>query len=66
MAYPDTLSGRVVGVALMHLMPLFIIPLVIVHLLWTLVEDERAFTHAEQEQIKEDLAAIKKALMIDG
>ncbi len=63
---PATFSGRVVGVALMHLVPLFIIPLVIVRLLRTLVEDEHAFTHAEQEQIKADLAAIKKALKIDG
>jgi voltage-gated potassium channel Kch len=63
---PVTVSGRVVGVALMHLVPLFIIPLVIVRLLRTLVEDEHAFTHAEQEQIKADLAAIKKALKIDG
>lgn len=63
---PVTLSGRVVGVVLMHLVPLFIIPLVIVRLLRTLVEDEHEFTHAEQEQIKADLAAIKKALKIEG
>lgn len=63
---PVTLSGRVVGVVLMHLVPLFIIPLVIVRLLRTMVEDEHAFTHAEQERIKADLAAIKKALKIDG
>ncbi len=63
---PITFSGRVVGVVLMHLVPLFIIPLVIVRLLRALVEDEHAFTHAEQEQIKADLAAIKKALKIEG
>lgn len=63
---PVTLSGRVVGVILMHLVPLFVIPLVIVRLLRTLVEDEHEFTHAEQEQIKADLAAIKKALKIEG
>lgn len=63
---PVTLSGRVVGVVLMHLVPLFIIPLVIVRLLRTMVEDEHAFTHAEQERIMADLAAIKKALKIDG
>ena len=51
---------------MMHLVPLFIIPLVIVRLLRTLVRDENEFTHAEQEQIKADLAAIKKALKIDG
>jgi hypothetical protein len=49
----------------MHLVPLFIIPLIIVRLLKTFVRDEHAFTHAEQEQIKGDLAAIKRALGID-
>jgi voltage-gated potassium channel len=63
---PVTRVGRVVGVLLMHLVPLFIIPLVIVRLLRTLVRDENEFTHAEQEQMKADLAAIKKALKIDG
>ena len=62
---PVTVSGRVVGVVLMHLVPLFIIPLVIVRLLRNVVEDEHQFTHAEQEQIKADLAAIKKALKIE-
>jgi hypothetical protein len=49
----------------MHLVPLFVIPLVIVRLLRTLVEDEHEFTHVEQERIKSDLAAIKKALKIE-
>jgi len=62
---PVTTPGRIVGVALMHLIPLFIIPLVIVRLLKTFVRDEHEFTHAEQEKIKEDLAAIKKALKIE-
>lgn len=61
---PVTTSGRIVGAALMHLIPLFIIPLIIVRLLRTFVKDEHEFTHAEQEKIKADLAAIKKALNI--
>ncbi len=63
---PVTFSGRMVGVVLMHLVPLFIIPLVVVRLLRNVVEDEHEFTHAEQERIKADLAAIKKALKIEG
>lgn len=63
---PATLGGRAVGILLMHLVPLFIIPLVIVRLLRTLVEDEHAFTHVEQERMKADLAAIKKALKIES
>jgi voltage-gated potassium channel len=62
---PLTLTGRMVAVVLMHVIPLFIIPLVIVRLLRAFVKDEHEFTHAEQEQIKADLAAIKKALKID-
>jgi voltage-gated potassium channel len=62
---PVTTAGRLAGVALMHLVPLFIIPLIIVRLLRTFVRDENEFTHAEQEAIRADLAAIKKALKID-
>ena len=62
---PVTFTGRMAGVVLMHVIPLFIIPLVVVQLLRTFVQDEHEFTHREQEQIKADLAAIKKALKID-
>jgi len=62
---PVTTIGRLVAVALMHLVPLFIIPLVIVRLLKTFIRDENEFTHAEQEAMKADLAEIKKALKID-
>jgi voltage-gated potassium channel len=61
---PVTMTGRVVGALLMHAIPLFVIPLVIVRLLKAFVRDEHEFTHAEQETIKADLAAIKKALGI--
>jgi len=50
----------------MHVVPLFIIPLVIVRLLRTFVQDEHEFTHAEQEVIKADLVKIKKALKIEN
>jgi voltage-gated potassium channel len=62
---PVTTVGRIVAIALMHLVPLFIIPLIVVRLLRTFVRDENEFTHAEQEAIRADLAAIKKALKID-
>jgi voltage-gated potassium channel len=63
---PVTTVGRIVGVVLMHVIPLFIIPLIIVRLLRAFVKDEHEFTHAEQEKIKADLAMIKKALKIDN
>lgn len=62
--YPVTTVGRLAAGVLMHIIPLFIIPLVIVRLLRALVKDEHEFTHAEQEKIKADLADIKKALGI--
>ena len=62
---PVTMTGRVAAGVLMHIIPLFIIPLIIVRILKTVVKDEHAFTHAEQEKIKADLDAIKKALKID-
>ncbi len=62
---PVTFAGRMVGVVLMHVIPLFIIPLVIVRLLKSFVRDEHEFTHREQEQIKADLVVIKRALKID-
>ena len=63
---PVTLVGRLAAGVLMHVIPLFIIPLVIVRLLRAFVRDEHEFTHVEQEKIKADLAAIKKALKIDA
>ena len=62
---PVTVAGRIAGVVVMHAVPLFIIPLVIVRLLATFVSDQNQFSHAEQEQIKSDLAKIKQALKIE-
>ena len=62
---PATTAGRLVAVPLMHLVPLFIIPLIIVRMLRTFVRDENEFTHAERQAIKADLAAIEKALKIE-
>lgn len=61
---PVTLIGRLAAGVLMHIVPLFIIPLIIVRLLRAFVQDEHEFTHAEQEKIKADLVAIKMDLSI--
>jgi voltage-gated potassium channel len=63
---PVTFTGRLAAIVLMHIVPLFIIPLVIVQLLKAFVRDENEFSHKEQEQIKADLEAIKQALNIGG
>ena len=57
--YPVTVGGRVVGMFLMHIVPLLVIPLVIVRLLENVIVDKDAFTHAEQEEIKKLLVEIR-------
>lgn len=57
--YPVTVMGRVTGVLLMHVVPLFIAPMVVVKLMGNVIEDKNKFTDQEQEEIKKDLAYIK-------
>ena len=61
---PVTTGGKVVALALMHIVPLVIIPLIIAKLLTSVMDDKNAFTDEEQEQMKADLRAIKTALKI--
>jgi voltage-gated potassium channel len=63
--YPVTLIGRIDAVILMHVVPLFVLPLIVARLLNQILIDHDAFTHDEQEKIKKDLEAIKKALGIE-
>ena len=63
--YPVTLIGRIDAVILMHLVPLFVLPLIVARLLNRILIDHDVFTHDEQEKIKKDLEAIKKALGIE-
>ena len=60
--YPKTSGGRVVAVLLMHTTTLFIIPLVTARLASKLIVDNDAFTHSEQEEIKQTLREIKERL----
>jgi len=60
--YPVTVGGKIVAIVLMHVVPLIIIPLIITRLLTSVIEDQNQFTDEEQEQIKNDLKSIKKAL----
>jgi voltage-gated potassium channel len=62
--YPVTIGGKIVAIILMHVVPLIIIPLIVARLLTTVIEDRNQFTHEEQEKMKADLQAIKKALGI--
>ncbi len=63
--YPITQGGRVVAVILMHVVPLFFVPLVVVKLMNSLIEDKNQFTHDEQEQMRINIEKIKSKLNIE-
>lgn len=62
--YPITVGGKIVAIMLMHIVPLIIIPLIVVRLLTTVIEDQNQFSHVEQEEMKQDIKEIKKALKL--
>ena len=59
--FPVTAGGRVVGGLLMHLSILVILPLLIGHVINTLIENQDRFSHDEQLLIMETLAELKGA-----
>ena len=63
--YPVTTGGKIVAIALMHIVPLVIIPLIVARLLTSVIEDKNQFAHEEQEEMKADLKSIKKALGLE-
>lgn len=63
--YPVTVGGKIVALTLMHIVPLLIIPLIVARILGTVMEDANQFSHDEQEEMKNDIKAIKKALGLD-
>jgi|SRR5688572_30967208 len=63
--YPVTVGGKIVAIVLMHIVPLVIVPLIVARLLLTVIEDKNQFSHDEQEEMKKDIKAIKKALGLD-
>jgi voltage-gated potassium channel len=60
--YPVTVEGKIVALALMHIVPLVIIPLIVARLLTSVIEDANQFSHEEQESIKADIKEIKESL----
>jgi voltage-gated potassium channel len=58
--YPDTWGGRIVGVLLMHLMIFVIGPLIIGQIASRMIVNRDAFTHEEQEWIKQTLRALER------
>lgn len=62
--YPVTIGGRIVGVFLMHIVPLVLVPMIVVRMMNKLIEDKNQFTDAEQQEIKQGIEAIKIKLDI--
>ncbi len=62
--YPVTIGGRVVAVVLMHIVPLFVIPLITARLASKLIVDSNAFTSKEQDEVKRGIREIKRHLKI--
>ncbi|HXG55585.1 MAG TPA: ion channel [Vicinamibacterales bacterium] len=57
--YPVTKTGRAVALFLTHFGPGFAFPMMTAIMSAKLIVDSDAFTHGEQEQLKEDIAAIR-------
>lgn len=60
--YPVTVGGRITGVMLMHLVPMVLVPLIVVKMMGSLIEDKNQFTNEEQELVKKELIGIRKLL----
>ncbi len=57
--FPVTLIGRIDGIILMHMVPLFVAPIIVTRLITRIIDARHQFTHDEQEQIKADIREIK-------
>jgi len=56
--YPETTGGRAVAVGLVLLMIFFLIPMITASIATRLIVDRDAWTHEEQEEVKERLRFI--------
>lgn len=61
-SFPHQLLGKITAVILMLTMVLLVIPAITARMASGLIVDHDAFTHEEQEQIKDDLKRILKRL----
>jgi voltage-gated potassium channel len=59
---PVTITGRIVAVLLMHLVPFVVAPILIVRLTAKLIDDSNQFSHEEQEEIKAMLREVNEKL----
>ena len=59
-SYPETSGGRFIAVALVLGMILFLIPMITASIASKLIVDRDAFTHEEQEEMKQMLKEIRE------
>jgi voltage-gated potassium channel len=59
--YPSSLGGQITAIVLVLAMLLFLIPLITASFASKLIVDRNAFTHEEQEEIKEALRELIEA-----
>ncbi|GAA4459042.1 potassium channel family protein [Phytohabitans houttuyneae] len=60
--YPTTWAGRVLAGLLISTMVLLVIPLITAHFASKLIVDTDAFRHEEQEELKQNLRAVRAML----
>jgi voltage-gated potassium channel len=65
-SYPSTTGGRFVAVSLVLGMILFLIPMITASIASKLIVNRDAFTHEEQEEMKELLTAIRAHQLKDS
>jgi voltage-gated potassium channel len=60
--YPVTVLGRLTGIFLMHVVPIFIAPMIVVRMVTDVIENKDAFTDAEQREMQERIKRIEEKL----
>ena len=65
-SYPITIGGRIITIFLTMFTVLFVIPLITARIASKLIVDDDAFTHSEQEAIKNGIEDIRKHLNINN
>jgi voltage-gated potassium channel len=62
--YPITWIGRGIAIFLMHVVPLFVIPLIVVRLMNRVIVDNNQFTDQEQKELLENVKFIKEVVQM--
>lgn len=64
---PSSGSGKIVAILLMLSMVLFFLPMIVVIIITKVYEDRDAFTHEEQEALKQTVAQVQRLVdELDG